>query len=74
MDEQMTRMLQFIQAMQQEMPRPEPMPQSGNWQYDMLMAMRPMLPYRKQRMIDLLIKMLEMQEILTEMGAAPGGL
>jgi hypothetical protein len=34
---------------------------------DMLAALRPMLPHKKQRMIDLFTKFLEIQEILNEM-------
>jgi hypothetical protein len=71
MDEQMNRMWQLIQMMQQNDASQNDTKNIGgaDWRFDMLTAMRPMLPYQKQRIIDLLIKAMEMQEILNELGA-----
>ena len=65
MDEQLSRMMQFIQSMQGEHTAEKPGGVYGP--ADMLTALRPMLPYKKQRVIDLLTKILEIQEILNEL-------
>jgi hypothetical protein len=65
MDEQLTRMMQFVQSMQSEASAPKGSTCGGG--NDMLTQMRPLLPYPKQRMLDLIVKALEMQEIINEM-------
>jgi hypothetical protein len=41
---------------------------NGNYGFnDVLAAMRPMLPPKKQRMVDLMVKAMEMQKIWDEM-------
>jgi len=65
LDEQLSRMMQFIQSMQGESTMDKPGGVYGPT--DMLAALRPMLPHKKQRMIDLFTKFLEIQEILNEM-------
>jgi len=43
-------------------------PQNGmEWQREMLNSLRPMLSTQQQRQIDLLIKMLELKQLMTEM-------
>ncbi|MDR1913864.1 MAG: hypothetical protein LBQ68_05210 [Clostridiales bacterium] len=41
--------------------------QEGDWRYGMLLSMRPHVSYQKQCVIDLLVKAMELQEILSRL-------
>ena len=70
MDDQLSRMMQLIQGLQTESSMQKTTGEYVTGEYkanDLLMAVRPMLPQKKQRMIDLLLKINEIQEICMEM-------
>lgn len=43
-------------------------PHGADWRYEMLTSIRPHLPYRKQRTIDALVKIIELNDIFDELG------